>query len=160
MTLNSLRAHGFSTTCNGKIWAVGIGYEIGMDGGCCWDRWTLQDSITDSAPRLCSPFIGNHRIFVNLCGNSYGHQSQALEEAIACTYRRKSISWVNRFWAFWNSSFHLCREPVSVVFFSLHEGETCCKGFLFTVWGKNKQGLTWMRCILCDLCVSFSNMCY
>lgn len=117
MTLNSLRAHGFSTTCNGKIWAVGIGYEIGMDGGCCWDRWTLQDSITDSAPRLCSPFIGNHRIFVNLCGNSYGHQSQALEEAIACTYRRKSISWVNRFWAFWNSSFHLCREPVSVVFF-------------------------------------------
>lgn len=100
MTVSSLRAHGFPTTCNGKMWAVGIGYEIGMDAGACWDRRTLQDSITDSAPRLCSPFIGNQRIFVNLCGNSYGHQSQALEEAIAHTYRRKTISWANRFCAF------------------------------------------------------------
>lgn len=100
MTVSSLRAHGFPTTCNGKMWAVGIGYEIGMDAGACWDRRTLQDSITDSAPRLCSPFIGNQRIFVNLCGNSYGHQSQALEEAIAHAYRRKTISWANRFRAF------------------------------------------------------------
>lgn len=130
MTANSLRAHGFSTARNGKMWAVGIGYEIAMDAGSCWDRGTLQDSITDSAPRLCNPFIGNQRIFVNLCGNSYGHQSHALEE-IARTYQRKSISWANRCrlgHAIWNSYFHLCREPVCVaVVFPLQEGETCCK---------------------------------
>lgn len=27
MTVNSLRAHGFSTACNGKMWAVGIGWD-------------------------------------------------------------------------------------------------------------------------------------
>lgn len=130
MTANSLRAHGFSTARNGKMWAVGIGYEIAMDAGSCWDRGTLQDSITDSAPRLCSPFIGNQRIFVNLRSNSYGHQSHALEE-IARTSQRKSISWANRCrlrHAIWNSYFHLWREPVCVaVVFPSQGGETCCK---------------------------------
>lgn len=114
MTANSLHTRLFH--CNGKMWAVGIGYEIAMDAGSCWDRGTLQDSITDSAPRLCSPFIGNQRIFVNLCGNSYGHQSRGPS--------RRNSSHMATLEAYlgqtdavcdvhiWNSCFHLCREPV------------------------------------------------
>lgn len=30
--------------------------------------------------------------------------------------------------------------------------------FRFAVWDKNKQGLTWMRCTLCDMLVGFSHM--
>lgn len=95
MIATSLCVHGFSTACNGKMCAVGIGYRIGMDASSCRECWTLQDSITDLAPRLCSPFIGNQRIFVNLYSNSYSHQCQTLEE-IACTYQCTSISPANR----------------------------------------------------------------
>lgn len=69
MTATSLSVDGFSTACNGKMCAVWIGYRIGMDASSCRDCWTLQDSITDLAPRHRSPFTGNQRIFVNLYSN-------------------------------------------------------------------------------------------
>ena len=117
MTATSLPVRGFSTPCNGKMCAVGIGYGIGMDRSSCRDCWTLQDSITDLAPRLCSPFIGNQRIFVNRYSNSYGHQCQTLED-IAYTYQCSSIiSPANRCClqlTISNSHLHLDRAPYSV----------------------------------------------
>lgn len=80
VTATRLSARGFSTACNGKMCAVGIGYGIGMDGSSCRDCWTLQDSITDLAPRPRSPFTGESENFCQSLQQQLGHQCQTLEE--------------------------------------------------------------------------------